>query len=366
MENHPSPQPVTAEAAPSAQPDSFAPIEPPNMAALSETYGSSTFFRRWVAHVIDHILLACFLLGMSSFADQSGGTWAVFLILALLIGIPCYYVLLEGLTGFTVGKLALQIKAVDAEGRPPGLGKSFIRSLLRFVDTNPLLVGGLPAGISVLVTKRKQRLGDLAANTYVVKLKDLPHASKKSTARFTVIFSIAALLCLIFGMYGVVSLAKSTPKERVFTSKDKLVQLTATSGWSKDNSLHEEANLVISNRFADKYVLVISEAKDDLGDSLTLEEYAEIVETNFDDELVNSSIGKFHPAVVDHNPAIRFTVSGEVDDVDVTYIMTVIETPTHFHQVMAWTEARKFDSLEEELLDITSSFRERADTAGEL
>lgn len=40
-------------------------------------------------------------------------------------------VVLEGRWGVTVGKLALKLRVVDAQGRPPGYGKAAIRTLLR-------------------------------------------------------------------------------------------------------------------------------------------------------------------------------------------------------------------------------------------
>jgi len=43
----------------------------------------------------------------------------------------------------------------------------------RLVEVNPLLLGGLPAGIAVAMSRRRQRLGDMLAGTYVVRRKDL-------------------------------------------------------------------------------------------------------------------------------------------------------------------------------------------------
>jgi uncharacterized RDD family membrane protein YckC len=42
---------------------------------------------------------------------------------------------------------------------------------LRIIEVNPLLLGGIPAGIVVISTSRKQRIGDLLAGTIVVSDK---------------------------------------------------------------------------------------------------------------------------------------------------------------------------------------------------
>jgi uncharacterized RDD family membrane protein YckC len=43
-----------------------------------------------------------------------------------------------------------------------------IRTLLRVIEVNPLLLGAIPAGITVMSTERKQRIGDIVAKTVVV------------------------------------------------------------------------------------------------------------------------------------------------------------------------------------------------------
>ncbi|MDQ4142652.1 MAG: RDD family protein [Actinomycetota bacterium] len=79
-----------------------------------------------------------------------------------------YDVLFETLNnGRTVGKMAVGIRVVRVGGGPVGFITSAVRNLLRIVD---ILPGMYAVGmISVLVTTRNQRLGDLAAGTLVVR-----------------------------------------------------------------------------------------------------------------------------------------------------------------------------------------------------
>ena len=56
---------------------------------------------------------------------------------------------------------------MDADGLRLGLNQVVIRNLLRFADMLPLFY--LAGGVSCLVSPRGQRLGDLAANTIVVR-----------------------------------------------------------------------------------------------------------------------------------------------------------------------------------------------------
>jgi uncharacterized RDD family membrane protein YckC len=69
--------------------------------------------------------------------------------------------------GQTIGKRLLRLRVVDAYGLRLQFSQIVIRNLLRFVDMLPAfyLVGGLAA----LISARSQRLGDLAANTVVIR-----------------------------------------------------------------------------------------------------------------------------------------------------------------------------------------------------
>ncbi len=68
--------------------------------------------------------------------------------------------------GQTVGKKIFRLRVVDAEGLRLQFHQIVIRNLLRFVDLLPgfYLVGGL----TCLLNRKTQRLGDIAANTIVI------------------------------------------------------------------------------------------------------------------------------------------------------------------------------------------------------
>jgi uncharacterized RDD family membrane protein YckC len=82
-----------------------------------------------------------------------------------------YFFLSEALWSRTPGKYLQGLVVVDAGGRRCGWSAALIRTLLRVVEANPLLFGGIPAGLAILASKRNQRLGDLAAGTLVVSAK---------------------------------------------------------------------------------------------------------------------------------------------------------------------------------------------------
>lgn len=71
------------------------------------------------------------------------------------------------LRGRTAGKAALGLRVVTTEGAPVRFRHAAIRGLFAFIDFYLFL--GIPAVISALVTRRAQRLGDLAAGTVTIR-----------------------------------------------------------------------------------------------------------------------------------------------------------------------------------------------------
>ena len=69
--------------------------------------------------------------------------------------------------GQTIGKRLLRLRVMDAQGLRLQFSQIAIRNLLRFVDMLPSFY--LAGGIACLVSRRAQRIGDLAANTIVVR-----------------------------------------------------------------------------------------------------------------------------------------------------------------------------------------------------
>lgn len=74
--------------------------------------------------------------------------------------------------GKTLGKMAVGIKVVMADGGPVRLGAALIRALFLPIDSWFLGVGT----ISMLLTRQNRRLGDLAAGTVVVRDRLAPTA----------------------------------------------------------------------------------------------------------------------------------------------------------------------------------------------
>ena len=77
----------------------------------------------------------------------------------------------EALWSHTPGKYLQGLVVVDPPGGRCGWRRALVRTLLRVVEANPLLLGGLPAGVAILASERNQRLSHLVAGTLVVSAR---------------------------------------------------------------------------------------------------------------------------------------------------------------------------------------------------
>lgn len=92
-----------------------------------------------------------------------------------------FFVLLQGLTGGSPGKLLFGLRVVDQHGNRCGLGKSLGRTLMWIVDAAPWLVP-LVGPITAFTSTGHRRVGDLAAGTYVITSSAVGSPVMPSTA----------------------------------------------------------------------------------------------------------------------------------------------------------------------------------------
>ncbi len=74
--------------------------------------------------------------------------------------------------GQTIGKRLLGLRVADVDGLKLRFGQIVIRNLLRAVDMLPGFY--LLGGVAALLSRRAQRLGDLAGNTVVIRMPRIP------------------------------------------------------------------------------------------------------------------------------------------------------------------------------------------------
>ena len=140
----------------------------------------ASIWRRWGAAILDTILLWIPTYGISKALqvaffgsappEPSLRFYGVFFVIGIVSAIP--FLIYEGFllarNGQTLGKKALSIRVVNADGSPLQQRGAWFRAIARFVLNNWLSVIDL---LPALFTPEKTTLHDMAAKTRVVNVR---------------------------------------------------------------------------------------------------------------------------------------------------------------------------------------------------
>ncbi|WP_348824126.1 RDD family protein [Flavobacterium aestuarii] len=136
---------------------------------------------RMLASLLDFVVKAAYiivvayvffnLLGISRIMDRMD-FWSGFAILILFFfPVMIYSVTLESIfEGQTIGKKIVKIKVVKIDGYQASFGDYLIRWLFRIIENN--MLGGLIGLVSICISNKTQRMGDMAAGTAIITLKN--------------------------------------------------------------------------------------------------------------------------------------------------------------------------------------------------
>lgn len=123
---------------------------------------------RLIAVFIDHLIaFALMLFTVALVPDRFPIIKAVFFFLIYL----AYFIVFEAIWSRTLGKYFQGLIVRRLNGERCDWKAAVIRGCLRIIEVNPLLFGGIPAGLVVISTSRRQRIGDILAGTVVVSDK---------------------------------------------------------------------------------------------------------------------------------------------------------------------------------------------------
>lgn len=158
-------------------------IETPERVPLH--FALASIGNRFIACAIDHtiqmsslIALVIIFIVIADFSDigdrlTSAPKWVIALLIVLVfILMSGYFAFFEWIwNGQTPGKRWMKLRVIREDGRPISFFEAMVRNLLRSFDImpSPFYSIGL---ISVFVSERDQRVGDLVAGTVVVRERE--------------------------------------------------------------------------------------------------------------------------------------------------------------------------------------------------
>ena len=131
----------------------------------------NTIMPRHIAAILDNIL--AMILGVVA-AKSVGDDRHALQIAAFVIAYLGYYFVFEALLSRTIGKFLTGLIIVRRDGSRISVREVTIRTLFRILEVNPVLLGAIPAALSIIFSKDHQRIGDRVAGTIVVPPQRVP------------------------------------------------------------------------------------------------------------------------------------------------------------------------------------------------
>lgn len=134
---------------------------------MATDFETATVRERVAAYLADAVVVGGAVVGVAGRLGESRRERVRLVSLLGLAVANLYHLVLEGTGGQTVGKRVVGIAVVAEDGGRCSYAAAGIRTAFRFVDWLP--AGYLLGFLSIALTERRQRLGDLAADTVVVR-----------------------------------------------------------------------------------------------------------------------------------------------------------------------------------------------------
>jgi uncharacterized RDD family membrane protein YckC len=152
---------------------------------------------RMLAHFLDYCFFFGYFLFILFIFSFSFDHYEAILII-LMLPMIFYDLFFEYFfNGQSLGKMIAKIKVVRLDGAPASFGNYLLRWLFRIIDN--LLISGAIAIITLIISNKGQRLGDIAAGTTIIKL------SKKITLADNFLVSVPKEYTTVYPSVSVLS-----------------------------------------------------------------------------------------------------------------------------------------------------------------
>jgi len=132
---------------------------------------------RFVAMLIDVAIIICLILVIIYLASwvvdglfgEDGSLMMIMQFIPIVTFLGYHLVSEIMMSGQSWGKRTMSLKVVRLDGEEVGLSDYLLRTVFHIIDT--FFSVGIVAILAISASQRKQRLGDMTANTTVIKLK---------------------------------------------------------------------------------------------------------------------------------------------------------------------------------------------------
>jgi hypothetical protein len=143
---------------------------------------------------------------------------------------------------------------------------------------------------------------------------------------------------------------------KIFTNAEGNLQIEVPPHWGPMD-LNPEAAIQVGSLSEENYFIVIPEAKVDLH-GWNIDKHSKITLGNLLYLVDFPEISEPEILKINGHPAIQYEIHGGADGINITYILTTIETPEYYNQILAWTLTSRYQKNKKTLKRAIESLQE--------
>jgi hypothetical protein len=151
-------------------------------------------------------------------------------------------------------------------------------------------------------------------------------------------------------------LQRLSAERKEIASDEGKIKVTIPGTWTKLPELNKRASLQVGNKSKEVYLIVITDAKTDL-DNFTLQKHHQQTRDRMLQKMKNASATESVSTTIDGHPALQDELTGTEKGTNVVFLNTTVEDGNHFQQILAWTLKSRWQEQNQELREITGTFR---------
>lgn len=152
----------------------------------------------------------------------------------------------------------------------------------------------------------------------------------------------------------------SSAPAQVASSPDGDVEITLPPEWEKVQNVPDfrDAKIAISDPGKGLSLVVFSESRQDIV-GMTLDQYAAKLRELLQQAMPSSTATPPRQLTVDGHPAVQSEIRGAINNLNVVFLHTVVETPQAYYQVRVWTKSSQYGQSADTLQNLIQAVRLR-------
>ncbi len=133
-------------------------------------------------------------------------------------------------------------------------------------------------------------------------------------------------------------------KPEIFKTKDDKLQITATTKWIKDDTLHPQSSLSLVSKEYNSYLVVLEDKKEDFPMEMKLSYYTSLISDKLKIDLIEGEISEIKDTEVSGQVGKIFQITGKEGEISLTYLFLITEKDDSFFQVILWSSQENIEN----------------------